>query len=74
MVRKGCGRSYRLVSTQDSYSSSQADESSLDGGGVRGLSSVIIIGYLMDQLSAERGRQAEPWEEFDMIGGTSTGG
>ena|SRR2546423_792979 len=74
VVRDGYGRSCRLVSTYGSYPSSRADESSLDGGGVRGLSSVIIIGYLMDQLSAQRGRQVEPWEEFDMIGGASTGG
>jgi patatin-like phospholipase/acyl hydrolase len=50
------------------------DASISDGGGVRGLSSIIILGYLMDQLGAERGRQVEPWEEFDMISGTSTGG
>ncbi len=28
----------------------------------------------MKQVSRKRGRQVQPWEEFDMIGGTSTGG
>ena len=45
-----------------------------DGGGVRGLSTIIILRYLMDRLSLQRGKTIEPWEEFDMIGGTSTGG
>ncbi|KAE8442348.1 hypothetical protein EG329_003419, partial [Mollisiaceae sp. DMI_Dod_QoI] len=47
---------------------------SLDGGGVRGLSSIIILQYLMENISKRRGRVVQPWEEFDMIGGTSTGG
>lgn len=47
---------------------------SLDGGGVRGLSSLIILDYLMDMLSNIRGARLEPWQEFDMIAGTSTGG
>lgn len=47
---------------------------SLDGGGVRGLSSLIILNYLMDMLSNIRGARLEPWQEFDMIAGTSTGG
>ncbi|KAJ9647636.1 hypothetical protein H2204_000266 [Knufia peltigerae] len=46
----------------------------LDGGGVRGLSELIIIDYLMDMLSDVRGARLEPWQEFDMIAGTSTGG
>ena len=28
----------------------------------------------MKNLNRERGFDLEPWEEFDMIGGTSTGG
>lgn len=47
---------------------------SLDGGGVRGLSSLIILDYLMGMLSNIRGARLEPWQEFDMIAGTSTGG
>lgn len=47
---------------------------SLDGGGVRGLSSLIILDYVMDMLSNMRGARLEPWQEFDMIAGTSTGG
>ena len=47
---------------------------SLDGGGVRGLSIITIVKYIMKNLNRERGFDLEPWEEFDLIGGTSTGG
>jgi patatin-like phospholipase/acyl hydrolase len=45
-----------------------------DGGGVRGLSSIIILKHIMKGVSALRGRLVHPWEEFDLIGGTSTRG
>lgn len=47
---------------------------SLDGGGVRGLSIILILKHLMHNLNRKRGVPVQPWEEFDMIGGTSTGG
>lgn len=54
---------------------------SLDGGGVRGLSSLYILKQLMEVMTAEERRQQggsskppKPCEYFDMIGGTSTGG
>ncbi|KAE8354187.1 phospholipase [Aspergillus coremiiformis] len=49
---------------------------SLDGGGVRGLSTLYILKHLMNRLSHERpGRgPVKPCEVFDLIGGTSTGG
>jgi patatin-like phospholipase/acyl hydrolase len=48
---------------------------SLDGGGVRGLSSIMILRALMAHMNhGRREARAEPWQEFDMIGGTSTGG
>ncbi|TAQ91338.1 hypothetical protein B7494_g305 [Chlorociboria aeruginascens] len=51
---------------------------SLDGGGVRGLSSIIILEHLMEKVNDERKKKGlapqEPWELFDLIGGTSTGG
>ncbi len=49
---------------------------SLDGGGVRGLSSLYILRDIMLQLSLERGSQTilRPCDVFDLIGGTSTGG
>ncbi|PGH23009.1 hypothetical protein AJ80_02924 [Polytolypa hystricis UAMH7299] len=49
---------------------------SLDGGGVRGLSSIIILQHIMRAVNADRSSddQLEPWQLFDMIGGTSTGG
>ena len=47
---------------------------SLDGGGVRGLSIIIILKHIMRNLNRKRQLETQPWEEFDMIGGTSTGG
>lgn len=50
----------------------------LDGGGVRGLSEIMILKFLMQRLGKQRGfppnKNLEPWQEFDMICGTSTGG
>ena len=45
---------------------------SLDGGGVRGLSSLYILKLLMEQIDAES--PPKPCQFFQMIGGTSTGG
>ena len=54
---------------------------SLDGGGVRGLSTLYILKQLMAKLAHERYGNAasrhppvKPCEVFDLIGGTSTGG
>ncbi|KAK5301403.1 hypothetical protein LTR99_006370 [Exophiala xenobiotica] len=51
---------------------------SLDGGGVRGLSTLYILKRLMTQLNHERQKigtpALKPCELFDLIGGTSTGG
>ncbi|KAH6665736.1 phospholipase, patatin family protein [Halenospora varia] len=51
---------------------------SLDGGGVRGLSTLLIIKALMAKVNAERKKDGQstvkPCELFDLIGGTSTGG
>lgn len=51
---------------------------SLDGGGVRGLSTLYILRGLMTRLNNERKNQSllpvKPCEVFDLIGGTSTGG
>ena len=44
----------------------------LDGGGVRGLSSLMILRRLM--VTADPESPPKPFEYFDMIGGTSTGG
>lgn len=49
---------------------------SLDGGGVRGLSTLYILKSIMDRLNnglTEEARK-KPCEIFDLIGGTSTGG
>ncbi|OQV09068.1 hypothetical protein CLAIMM_13246 [Cladophialophora immunda] len=51
---------------------------SLDGGGVRGLSSLYILKGLMTRLNFERQAvglaRVKPCDIFDLIGGTSTGG
>jgi len=51
---------------------------SLDGGGVRGLSTLYILKSIMDRLNNERKKSSlppvKPCEVFDLIGGTSTGG
>jgi patatin-like phospholipase/acyl hydrolase len=44
----------------------------IDGGGVRGLSSLMILEQLMQTINAES--PPKPCEYFDMIGWTSTGG
>ncbi|KAF2802729.1 FabD/lysophospholipase-like protein [Mytilinidion resinicola] len=45
---------------------------SLDGGGVRGLSSLCILEELMRKVDPQN--PPKPSEYFDLIGGTSTGG
>ncbi|KAH8772415.1 acyl transferase/acyl hydrolase/lysophospholipase [Hyaloscypha sp. PMI_1271] len=51
---------------------------SLDGGGVRGLSTLYILRNIMKRLNHERRTTnlppVKPCEVFDLIGGTSTGG
>lgn len=44
----------------------------LDGGGVRGLSALMILEQLMETVDPEN--PPKPCDYFDMIGGTSTGG
>ena len=44
----------------------------LDGGGVRGLSSLMILRRLMAAVDLDA--PPRPCDYFDMIGGTSTGG
>lgn len=45
---------------------------SLDGGGVRALSQLLILGEAMKLYDAEN--PPKPSEVFDLIGGTGTGG
>ena len=49
---------------------------SLDGGGIRGLSSLQVLKNLLERVAREQGlsEAPKPCEFFDMIGGTSTGG
>lgn len=41
-----------------------------DGGGVRGLLTLHLLKAVMDKAAPNK----EPWQVFDMIAGTSTGG
>ncbi|KAI0183055.1 hypothetical protein EV127DRAFT_33888 [Xylaria flabelliformis] len=49
---------------------------SLDGGGIRGKSSLLILENIMEQIreSKNLAQVPRPCEYFDLIGGTSTGG
>ncbi|KAI0108254.1 FabD/lysophospholipase-like protein [Daldinia grandis] len=49
---------------------------SLDGGGIRGISSILILQEVMENIRQIEGLQEapRPCEYFDFIGGTSTGG
>ena len=49
---------------------------SLDGGGIRGLSSLQILKQLMENVMVQNQLPSipKPCDYFDMIGGTSTGG
>jgi patatin-like phospholipase/acyl hydrolase len=48
----------------------------IDGGGIRGLSEILILKELMLQVQIESNLDftPEPWQCFDLICGTSTGG
>ena len=43
-----------------------------DGGGIRGLSTLLILQHLMKLVNPDN--PPKPCEYFDLIGGTSTGG
>ncbi|CAE6432310.1 unnamed protein product, partial [Rhizoctonia solani] len=45
-----------------------------DGGGVRGLSSLIILREMMRRIEYARAINVNPYEHFDVIAGTGTGG
>ena len=49
---------------------------SLDGGGIRGLSSLQVLKNILEKVAREQGlsQSPKPCDFFDMIGGTSTGG
>jgi Patatin-like phospholipase len=48
---------------------------SLDGGGIRGLSALLILKGIIDAVHRKSGNHGLlPCQLFDLIGGTSTGG
>lgn len=61
--------SYYLIQTSPSV------EIEEDGGGVRGLSSLIILQEIIDRaVAVVPRREIHPYEYFDIISGTGTGG
>lgn len=49
-------------------------EPHIDGGGVKGLTSLLLLQQVFVALETEVGHAVQPYEYFDLIGGTSTGG
>jgi patatin-like phospholipase/acyl hydrolase len=49
---------------------------SLDGGGVRGLSSLMILREIMEDIGQRKevDKPPKPCEYFDLVGGTGMGG
>ncbi|KAF7559636.1 hypothetical protein G7046_g4511 [Stylonectria norvegica] len=49
---------------------------SLDGGGIRGISAIVILREIMRHVNQGKppNEHLQPWQFFDLIGGTSTGG
>ncbi|KAF2744437.1 FabD/lysophospholipase-like protein [Sporormia fimetaria CBS 119925] len=47
---------------------------SMDGDGIRGLSTALIVESLVDAVCRQMDRHVEPYEIFDIIGGVSTSG
>lgn len=47
---------------------------SLDGGGIKGVTTLLILREIFKGVKKHAGRDMHPWEIFDLIGGTSTGG
>jgi patatin-like phospholipase/acyl hydrolase len=47
----------------------------LDGGGVRGLSPLLLLSEAMDRIQKLENLASppEPWKYFDVIAGTGTG-
>ncbi|KAF2181645.1 FabD/lysophospholipase-like protein [Zopfia rhizophila CBS 207.26] len=47
---------------------------SIDGDGLRGLSSILLVESLVNAVCSKLGRRLDPYQIFDLMGGTSTGG
>jgi hypothetical protein len=63
----------RLPKVKELLSLSSTDS---DGGGIRGLSELLILKEIMERIQFQQNlaNAPLPCEYFDMIGGTSTGG
>lgn len=67
----------RILSLGKSFASAESYPlRAEDGGGIRGISSLLILENIMEGVRKERGLEnvPRPCDVFDFIGGTSTGG
>jgi hypothetical protein len=67
---------YALARRPGMWLETGTDNLRTDGGGIRGLSELIVIEEIMERVRDRKGLQVVPIpaEYFDLIGGTSTGG
>lgn len=60
------------------YTANRTRLKDIDGGGIRGLSSLYILKSIMKTIQDKKALNAKgplyPCDYFDLIGGTSTGG
>ena len=70
----GCSLSVKDPPLQ--HTKAQGLTERVDGGGIRGLSSIMILKDIMRGVNEGLPPSdiLQPWQVFDMIGGTSTGG
>lgn len=70
----GCSLSVKDPSLQ--HTKAQRLTERVDGGGIRGLSSIMILRDIMKGVNEGLPPSdiLQPWQVFDMIGGTNTGG
>jgi patatin-like phospholipase/acyl hydrolase len=72
------GTPLRLLSIGTRFSQSSIEDLLMDiiidGGGVKGLASLLILQRIFRVLQEKTGTSPKPCEYFDLIGGTSTGG
>ncbi|KAF1974640.1 FabD/lysophospholipase-like protein [Bimuria novae-zelandiae CBS 107.79] len=67
------GESLEPVDLQPRYNRDVKILLSLDGDGLRGLSQVFLVEALVDAICTKMNTNLEPWQIFDLIGGSSMG-
>lgn len=62
------------TSPSETKNSRQIRLLSIDGGGIRGLASILSLKRIMNKINEDRAEGLKPYEVFDLMGGTGTGG